>query len=433
MGRCTWTSLGLTALLGFAGTCAGAPLYTLTHLGNLPGVKAGEYVFAYGINDLGQVVGSVEAPDQRPFIWSPTTPNGSTGSMVDFPDLPDGHTAYKAVAINSSGQVTGQSESDLAHGAVTRAFLWTPTAPNGSSGAIVNLTGQSSLMGAPVGINNRGQVLASSAFGSPDTASILWSPAAPNGSTGSAVNIGELTGGATYAFPGGINSSGQVVGVSTSASGDEPFLWTPSTPNGASGSMVSVGHLPGQVGGGGVAINAAGQVVGNARASASGFHAMLWTPDSPNGATGAMTDLGDFSGGIDFSHAYSVNASGHVVGYGHPANNVPRAFLWTPTDLLQDLNTLVDGSGAGWELQFAWGINDFGQITGYGLYDADGSGSGQPVYRAFLLTPVPEPGTIGSVALLGLLLLRRRRRSKLRSALAMTRAVRRVTLVPCPT
>lgn len=44
-----------------------------------------------------------------------------------------------------------------------------------------------------------------------------------------------------------------------------------------------------------------------------------------------------------------------------------------------DLNNLIP-AGSGWELQYASGINDVGQIVGYGTYSG--------LTRAFLLTPV---------------------------------------------
>jgi hypothetical protein len=54
-----------------------------------------------------------------------------------------------------------------------------------------------------------------------------------------------------------------------------------------------------------------------------------------------------------------------------------------------DLNSLID-PGSGWLLIEAEGINDAGQITGFGLV------GGQ--FSAFLLTPaVPEPSTFALV------------------------------------
>lgn len=50
-----------------------------------------------------------------------------------------------------------------------------------------------------------------------------------------------------------------------------------------------------------------------------------------------------------------------------------------------DLNTMIDPA-SGWLLLEARGINDIGQISGWGLRN------GQP--RGLLLSPVPEPSTL---------------------------------------
>ena len=69
-----------------------------------------------------------------------------------------------------------------------------------------------------------------------------------------------------------------------------------------------------------------------------------------------------------------------------------------------DLNSLID-SISGWELEQAIGINDAGQITGFGWI------GGQR--HAFLLTPVPEPATFALLALgLPFLVGRNSRRSR---------------------
>jgi hypothetical protein len=57
---------------------------------------------------------------------------------------------------------------------------------------------------------------------------------------------------------------------------------------------------------------------------------------------------------------------------------------------------------AGWTLQVATAINDSGEIVGHGV-----NPEGQE--DAFLLTPVPEPSSLGVVTLAMSLLLRLRR------------------------
>lgn len=70
-----------------------------------------------------------------------------------------------------------------------------------------------------------------------------------------------------------------------------------------------------------------------------------------------------------------------------------------------DLNTLIP-SESGWELIGAYGINNEGQISGWGYY------YGEP--RAFRLTPIPEPLSLvffgTGLAAVGAFVLRKERR-----------------------
>ena len=50
------------------------------------------------------------------------------------------------------------------------------------------------------------------------------------------------------------------------------------------------------------------------------------------------------------------------------------------------LNDQLDASGAGWILEYAYDINDTGQIVG--------SGWGPNGYHGYLLTVIPEPSTL---------------------------------------
>jgi hypothetical protein len=73
---------------------------------------------------------------------------------------------------------------------------------------------------------------------------------------------------------------------------------------------------------------------------------------------------------------------------------------------MQDLIDLIP-AGSGWTLQYAFGINDAGQIVGRGTYQ------GQPD-QAYLLTPTPEPTGLGIIAVAGVMLFRRNRQVRSR-------------------
>ena len=93
-----------------------------------------------------------------------------------------------------------------------------------------------------------------------------------------------------------------------------------------------------------------------------------------------------------------------------------------------DLNSLIDPS-SGWVLTSGEGINDVGQITGYGTIGGE--------THAFLLTPVvPEPSTLvlAALGILGLMAFRKRRRSicaaLMLSAMLLSAADARAVTIP---
>ena len=115
-------------------------------------------------------------------------------------------------------------------------------------------------------------------------------------------------------------------------------------------------------------VNRDGVAVGYAADASSGrLHAVFWDAD------GGIHDLG-------WGSANSINNRGTVVG-----SSSVGATLWQD-GVAANLNSLIP-SGSGWYLSGAIDINDYGQIVGYGSKGA------------FLLTPVPEPGSL--IALLG--------------------------------
>ena len=171
----------------------------------------------------------------------------------------------------------------------------------------------------------------------------------------------------------GINAGGQVTGQDDYG---HTFLWTPTTPNGASGMMTGLVNASNAQG-----INASGQVSGYFVTNDLGTtHAFVWTPTTPNGAHGTLHDLGTLGG--NESNAQGINDSGLVTGWAStPGDLVNHAMLYDTVHGMVDLNSLIDPR-SGWELTNGIAINDAGQITGFGTIGGE--------THAFLLTSVPH-------------------------------------------
>jgi probable HAF family extracellular repeat protein len=248
--------------------------------------------------------------------------------MTDLGTL-GGASSY-GYGINASGQVTGYA--NLAGNAAQHAFL-----TSGSTMTDLGTLGGGLSRGAAV--NASGQVAGTS-----------------NGQTAfiydGAGMFGLGTLGGIDSFGLGINATGQVTGVSLTASNIEhAFIYR-------NGAMVDLGE------GTGYAINDAGQVAGGT------YHAVLYS-------NGGRYDLGTL-GGL-YSGAYAINSAGQMTGFADVLDNsFPHAFLYS-NGVMRDVNTFSGVAGSGWALRFGQGINNAGQLTGYGI-----NAAGQT--RAFLLT-----------------------------------------------
>jgi len=126
-------------------------------------------------------------------------------------------------------------------------------------------------------------------------------------------------------------------------------------------------------------INVSGQVTGYSDTTGnSAQHAFLYSG-------GAMTDLGTLGGSA--SYGRGINASDQVTGTSDTTgNSAQHAFLYSD-NAMWDLNDWLAPDSLGWELIAAYGINDSGQITGYGIIGGK--------EHAFLATPqdIPEPSS----------------------------------------
>jgi probable HAF family extracellular repeat protein len=381
-------------LLSIASGAQAAVVYRITDIGDLFG--GANMSRAYDINNVGQVVGySSATAGDRAFIWNSLTQMRFMSELTN--------TDSRAYSINDAGQVTGEygPQGDM------RAFLWGPVPQpdmvgrNGRVTNLGNLNGIGPSMGQ--GINASGAVAGTA--GSDDNArAAVWGEVWGQSNV-TAHGLATLRN-QSEAQGWDINDNGLVVGTS----GNKAFTYDGST-------MRDIGAL--RSGGGfsaAYAVNNSGQVVGQS-AGTDGRSAFIWKD-------GSMLGLGDLVGGGFVSAAYDINAQGQVVGFGTAENpnvvggSTRRAFVWDATSGMLDLNALIDPTdplSGRFILTDAQGINDLGQIVGFGRFGG--------AERAFLLTPVlapiPEPHQYGMmIAGLGMVgwMVRRRRSAEGRSS-----------------
>lgn len=302
-------------------------------------------------------------------------------------------------ALNSQGQVVGLT---LNEGGFGQGAIW-----RRSDTRIVTL---GKTYDAAADINSAGQVAGTRNLGPEHYQATVFS-------NGGYRDLGTLGGNSSFARA--INASGQVTGVASTASGQDHAFVT------ANGKMVDLGTLGGWQSSG-ADINDSGQVVGSASVTAGDGaprHAFLYSG-------GRMIDLGTF-GGMG-SAATSINDAGQVVGNVNMADGTMHGFFYengTATEIvgpaggslsprsinqngdvvgdawtldsrfygfiytdgkLSSLSALLN-TREGWEVYEAAGIDDAGNIAGWGCRPHP-QGSGLDCAGMFL-SPVPEPVT----------------------------------------
>jgi probable HAF family extracellular repeat protein len=355
----------LAVVLGFsaAPALARSSRYTFTDLGVLGGLDS----HAWTLNNRGQVTGHADtSPDSGPrgfhaFLWTPSTPNGTTGSMIDLGTLPGD--------LNSTGN--GISDSGLAVGTSLPADMSTSRAFIAGS-TMADLGGFGGAYADANDINAAGEVVGSSQDRNRADHAFLWVPVKPGATKGHMYDLGIPTGAAgTVAYA--INSGGAVAGVYLDADYyAHAFVWRPLAANGTSGTMTAMVELPGATGSDAQAINEGGLIAGSVEL-AGGSHAFVYDT--------AMHDLGTLAGGHN-SWAYGINSRGEIVGWGDTAVRAnDHAFIYA-NGTMTDLNKLLSGSAksSGVILTTAYGINDEGQIVGHATVNGHAHG--------YLLTPI---------------------------------------------
>jgi probable HAF family extracellular repeat protein len=334
--------VGAAAALGCASLAlpAQAQLYQIVDLGNLGGPMAS----AAAINKAGVVTGVSwnNVGDDRAF---------RTGKYVPIDPATDnlghlGGSESQGFAINDASTVVGSSSNGFGN---WRAFRRTTLMTD-----LGTLGGNNSWA---YGINATNQIVGASQNAAANLRAFLF-----NG--GAMASLGTLGGADSSAL--GINSGGRIVGWAEMAGGiRHAFRTAPlAAINPATDDLGTLGGVHSE----GYAINNAGAVVGRAQDGAGDWLAFKYSG-------GAMTSLGTLGGAS--SEALAINTAGVIVGSSATAAPSTHAFVYAG-GIMTDLNDFIGTTG--WELTKATGINDNGDIVGFGTL------AGQT--HAYLLRPI---------------------------------------------
>ena len=334
------------------------PRYTLVKVGTFGGPNSVYNVFSRMATNSGIIVGAANTADPDPYpsacfdftcfvqhAWE-----WRRGGLHDLGVLRKGLSSYTN-AVNSRGLIVGHAQNgDFDPFTGAPAFVATVW----NHGQITNLGTLGGANSTAIAATDQNFVMGAAENGIVDTSGMpgfdqVSQIRAFGWNGGQIFDLGTLGGDDT--FPGDMNSSGQVVGQSTTTTVPDangiiprhPFLWT-------RGRMRDLGTLGGHFAGAG-AINTRGQVVGTSSlAGDQTYHPFVWH-------NGTMIDLGTLGG--SYAEGEWINDSGDAIGFSTRAGvDGLYAFIWKH-GVMSDLGTVPGDNSSN-----AFGINNLGQVVG---------------------------------------------------------------------
>ena len=332
--------------------------YTMTELAPIYGYQHSN---AWGISDMGYVAGEMyQNPamyDARAFRWRSGTGMENLGTLSEDRDS----WGYD---VNDSGMVVGAGTGYIA-----------PSSPRPvayeSPGPLYELGG----FGWAMGVNNHGTVVGRANSNPYD----LSSGTLLDSHDGTAYDINDnsrVVGSIILDLGTSTREVGRLWDINTST-------WKPLNP--------VLGQWESRTNG----INENGDRAAGLSGNVIMGQATAWEEQYPDGPWDSFALPYLDTDNDEYSFAAEINNEGTLVGSSGIDGYIltQRACLWEETAPgvyeVYDLNNLID-DWTGWRLAEARDINENGQIVGTMVRGAEESTE----YRAFLLTPVPEPGTL---------------------------------------
>jgi probable HAF family extracellular repeat protein len=305
------------------------------------GTFGGKFSVMTATNDQGQIAGSAlnATPDPfsllydvlagssngtqtRAFLWQ----NGSKQDLgtLDGPDA-------QAFGLNNHGQVTGISYTNSIPNSTTGLptadpFLWEP-----KTGKMKDLGTLGGVWGSANVLNNKGQVIGTSSLAADPGACLaitanchpfLWDARQNNG------NLLDLTAqsGGLFVAANAINENGEIAGQGDFSGTSDAALWK-------NGMVMDLGRLAGHCSSEAFGINSRGQIIGLSVACDGSFHSFLWE----NGSMVNLNTLIPPNSSLYLIETVAINDRGEIVGDGLPSGcgddgTCGHAYLLIPCD-----------------------------------------------------------------------------------------------------
>jgi uncharacterized membrane protein len=285
---------------------------------------------ATGINNSQTIVGTSEAG--RAAVWS------KRDGLREV-ETPSGFTHSEGIGLNDHGLAIGIA---INRNTTQRQGL------TFGNGKVTLLTGMHS---RPFAVNDSEEIVGESQVeGATTSAAVIWKG-------GKATPLGDCCASVAYA----INNRGTTIGNIYDKSGKyRAFVWDEAH------GLKRIGPAEGFSAA--LAINQAGEIL-----------LQQFPDDIVLYRDGVLKRLA-LSDKRPAAHPKAMNGCDAIVGSYGPFGDADRAFLWSEAMGFRDLNEVI-GEHKGWVLQMATGINEQGEIVGWGEKNREDAG--------FLLVPKP--------------------------------------------